>query len=251
MGMLKMVVEGKHHLHLRRAFQDAFEVLIKTPALSSSLAQELSAKKEEIVDEIFVFLANRFRTILGEYGFEKDEIEAVLARGIDDPYDLYCKAKSLHAFRKTEHSAFLATHQIYTRAKKILLSQNPNLLSGWKAAHVKAESRRHNRFEQVNPTYFKDPSEERLFHKIQEIKQAFHTSLIDRREASGHNWGEAFALLSELKGPVSSLFEHVKIIDEDASVRANRLALLQEVWDLCEELADFSKIQEHEHAVSV
>jgi glycyl-tRNA synthetase len=248
MGMLKMLVEGKHHIHLCEAFEESFTVLMKTPALSSQLSRELLSRKEQILEEIFVFLTSRFRTILGEYGFEKDEIEAVLARGIDDPYEIYCKAESLHAFRKTNHDAFAATHEIYTRTKKILFSQNPHLLPGWKASHLNAEKRALSRFALVDPDHFQDPCEENLFNKIQTIKQTFHTTFIDRRKPKGRQWQEAFALLAELKEPVSSLFEHVKIIDDDPHVRVNRLALLQEVWDLCEELADFSKIQEHELA---
>jgi len=247
-GMLKMLVEGKYHIHLRKAFSEAFEILIRTPALAPELSREIQAKKETILDEIFIFLASRFRTILGEYGLEKDEVEAVLARGLDDPYDAYCKARSLHDFRVQNHEAFLATHEIYTRTKKILFSQNSNLLPNWKVRNMKVGQKAHNRFGQVNPEDFKEASEKELFAKVQQIKHAFYTTLIDRREAKNHHWGEAFALLSELKEPVSTLFERVKIIDDDARVRSNRLALLQEVWDLCEELADFSKIQEHEHS---
>jgi glycyl-tRNA synthetase len=246
-GMLKMLVENKQNIHLRKVFSDAFEILVGTPALSAELAVDIRTKKEEILNDIFIFLVSRFRTILGEYGFEKDEIEAVLVRGLDDPYDIFCKAESLHAFRKQNREAFLATHEIYTRAKKILFSQNPNLLPGWRANHMRPEQKARSRFEQVDPKHFKDPSEAGLFEKIQGIKKIFYTSLIDRREPKGRQWGQAFALLSELREPVNALFEHVKIIDDDPFLRTNRLALLQEVWDLCEELADFSKIQEHEH----
>ena len=101
-----------------------------------------------------------------------------------------------------------------------------------------------NRFPVVDPKHFQDPSEEVLFKAIRSVKTALHTTLIDRRETKGHQWQKAFALLAELQNPVNALFEKVKIIDDDAAVRTNRLALLQEVWDLSEELLDFSKIQE-------
>jgi glycyl-tRNA synthetase len=247
-GLLKMLVEGRHNLNLHKVFKEAFALFIQSPGISSDLVKELHGKQDTILDEIFTFLASRFRTILADYGFEKDEIEAVLARGLDDPFDLFCKAEALHAFREKEHAAFLATYEVYTRSKKILFSQNSELLPEWKMQHLKISLSSKNRFPKVDMALIRDESEEDLYKKTQDIKHRFHTTLIDRRESKGRRWKEAFSLLAELQDPLNKLFDRVKIIDDDATVRTNRLALLQEIWDLCEELIDFSKIQEHEKA---
>jgi len=50
--------------------------------------------------------------------------------------------------------------------------------------------------------------------------------------------------LADLQKPVKDLFIAVKVIDDDPAICADRLSLLQEVLDLCEELIDFSKLQE-------
>ncbi len=52
----------------------------------------------------------------------------------------------------------------------------------------------------------------------------------------------ALAALSALREPVDSFFEKVLVNDEDASVRANRLALLARIRAATGQVADFSKI---------
>lgn len=201
---------------LRRQGIGILKILIENK-LFLSLAQIFSHN-----DEILTFLANRFRTLLVDQGFDKDEIESVLSRGFDDCYDLYQKLIALHTFRKKDSTTFLATLEIYTRAKKILMSQN----------HEKI-------YPPVDPAYFKDLSEEILFKTLEHLKTRFQTELRDR------HYEVAFTLLADLQKPVENLFERVKVIDEDPVLRTNRLSLLQGVWALCEELTDFSKLQEN------
>jgi glycyl-tRNA synthetase len=245
MGMLKMLIEGKYHLPLHKILKEAFEFFLCNPELSHKLGKEIHEKQEIIINDIISYLASRFRTILTEYGFEKDEIEAVLSQGFHDVYDLFRKIEGLHSFRSSNRHAFQATLEIYTRSKKILFSQNPHLTPGWAISQMDKSLSLNNRYPAVNPKFFKDPSENALFEVIENIKHKFHIDLIDRREPKGRRWREAFALLAHLQQPLESLFNHVKIIDDDPEICANRLALLQAIWDLCEELADFSKIQEH------
>lgn len=241
-GLLKMLIEGKYHLSLHQVFAKAFSIFVKTPALSKKLAEELQNKKETILSDILTFLTSRLRTLFLEYGFEKDEIEAVLGFGIDDVYDLYRKAEGLHTFRKANHTAFVEALEIFTRTKKILFSQNPDLVP----SRLAKNSAQKNRYPAVNPEQFKNETEKSLFQKVESVKKSFHDSLIDRREPKGRKWQDAFTLLAELQAPLKKLFDTVKVIDDDPAVRTNRLSLLQEIWDLCEELIDFSKIQEHE-----
>lgn len=52
----------------------------------------------------------------------------------------------------------------------------------------------------------------------------------------------AMLALSALREPVDSFFEQVLVNDEDAEVRANRLALLTRIRAATGQVADFSKI---------
>jgi glycyl-tRNA synthetase beta chain len=50
--------------------------------------------------------------------------------------------------------------------------------------------------------------------------------------------------MAKLRPAVDAFFEHVKVNDDDAKVRKNRLKLLNEIRTATRAVADFSKIQD-------
>ena len=56
------------------------------------------------------------------------------------------------------------------------------------------------------------------------------------------DFSAAMRSLAALREPVDSFFEDVLVNDEDAAVRANRLALLARIRAATSQVADFSKI---------
>ena len=56
------------------------------------------------------------------------------------------------------------------------------------------------------------------------------------------DFSAAMRALSALREPVDLFFEHVLVNDEDAGVRANRLALLARIRAATGQVADFSRI---------
>ncbi|MCH9609407.1 MAG: hypothetical protein S4CHLAM45_05480 [Chlamydiales bacterium] len=225
LGIMKILIENQLHLPLETIFEQAFDLFPK-----------LDVDKEAVLTDLKAFLINRLRTVLLDYGFGKDEIEAVLVFDLQSVYDLYLRLEALHAFRKK--SGFEALIEVEVRTKKILLSQNKRLVPSWKlkeALHTK-------RFPPVEEKLLHQACEKELFLCTQQLKNRFQKILIDRRDFSNRNYPEAFTQLTLLQKPVAKLFDEVKVIDDDEAIRTNRLALLQEVYDLCEELADFSKL---------
>jgi len=55
-------------------------------------------------------------------------------------------------------------------------------------------------------------------------------------------FSSAMLALSALREPVDAFFEQVLVNDEDAAIRANRLALLARIRTATGRVADFSKI---------
>jgi glycyl-tRNA synthetase beta chain len=62
------------------------------------------------------------------------------------------------------------------------------------------------------------------------------------KAVSEEDYRSAMLALSTLRAPVDKFFEDVLVNDEDASVRANRLALLKAIRTATGTVADFSKI---------
>jgi len=61
--------------------------------------------------------------------------------------------------------------------------------------------------------------------------------LIDKKDYLG-----ALDVLKKLSTPIDSFFDSVMVMDEDLTIRRNRLALLKAIDDLLAKIADFGKI---------
>ena len=57
------------------------------------------------------------------------------------------------------------------------------------------------------------------------------------------NYVEAMSSTAKLRKVVDDFFDNVMVMDEDPALRANRLALLTRVADLCSRTADLSQLQ--------
>jgi glycyl-tRNA synthetase beta chain len=114
-----------------------------------------------------------------------------------------------------------------------------NLLAGTKRAAniLAAEEKKGTRIAaSVDPALFSDPAEKALYAAVN-VSEKEAGEAIDRQDFSA-----AMRALSALREPVDSFFEKVLVNDEDDSVRANRLALLDRIRAATGRVADFSKI---------
>jgi glycyl-tRNA synthetase len=208
LGIIKILVQNRFRLPIK----EALEICI------SHFPKKLRANEEQVINEIMAFFANRIKTVFLEYGFSKDEIEACASLGFEDIYDAFCKTKALHEFRQG-NAQFGLLHEIYKRAK----------------GQIKQTS-------QQNSVFSSD-----LLHEQAEVKldQAL-TSIQPRVEQAMSNaqYDKAYVLIAQMQQPLAQLFDEVKIMADNESVRNNRIALLQRVFALFAPLIDFSKIQD-------
>ena len=168
------------------------------------------------VQEVFTFLIARLRTIFQEEGFSKEETEAVLSRGCEDVYDAYCRLFALRTFRRHHPVAFSALLEVFKRAKGQLEEKVSDT---------------------ITPNLLHEPSEKNLYLLLQESAPRFQALV---KEGS---YQEAYLLMAAFQAPLDALFSEVKILAENPSLRANRLALLYRVFALFEQLLDFRKMQ--------
>jgi glycyl-tRNA synthetase len=202
LGLLKILITGKHTLNLKKLFE----------ACSTAFAKKISP---DIIDEILQFITNRAKSLFEEEGFKKDEIEASLQGLCIDPYDQFCKVRALHQFR-TSNDAFAHLYEVYKRAKGQLTKPSDTAF---------------------NPSLAHEPAERALLTALNTLEKHWKDTLLDR------DYVKAFQLLATLQPPLAQLFDTVKILDDNPDLRANRIALLQKVFTLFQDLLDFSKIQ--------
>lgn len=207
LGIVRILIRGNYRLSLPKLFEQCFDHF---PA-------EYRGRKEEVLREVEAFISSRVKTVFLEYDVRKDEIEASLAHAVDDVYDTFCRVKALHDFRQQDDK-FPRLFEVYKRARGQLEGQNDS--TAFSAALLKEQA------------------EVELNQSLNVLEGQFVDAVKQQ------NYSQAYSLVAQLQPPLGVLFDKVKILDEDVSLRHNRIALLKRVFGLFGQLLDFSKIQE-------
>jgi len=192
---------------LRRQTIGVIKILIEN---NLSFDLQTVIKDQEVLD----FLTARAKGVLEDYGFRKDEIEASLQGLCTNPYDQFLKTQALNLFRASDH--FDGLFEVYKRAKGQIGSEKPHT---------------------IKPDLLIEAAEKSLYASLATLKKPFKEVL------SSKNYQGAFEHLSTLRAPLAALFDEVKILADEPKIRANRIALLQEVFSHFSLLLDFGKIQ--------
>jgi glycyl-tRNA synthetase beta chain len=219
------------------------------------------SKAWRLVDDLLSFFHDRLKVYLRDKGARHDLIDAVLAsRPISPlagemsaqptegvPTEGTAKAgggRSLTPPSAQPHTA--ANDDLLTIVRRVealgaLLDtdEGKNLLAGAKRAAniLAAEEKKGTRIAaSVDPALFAEPAERHLYEAVNRSESEAAQAI--RNE----DFSAAMRALAVLREPVDSFFEAVLVNDEDADVRANRLALLARIRAATGQVADFSKI---------
>jgi glycyl-tRNA synthetase beta chain len=159
------------------------------------------------------FFRQRLAGILASEGIRSDVVDAALSVGFDDPLIAREKVRALDGLRLSEDYQPLVT--ALKRAGNIL----PKDFTGT-----------------VKKSILTLDAEKALDTAFMEIKDRVteKTAMLDFRGA--------LADIASLRKPVDAFFDTVMVMDKDAEVKANRLALLAGVTRLFAEIADFSRL---------
>ena len=257
LGVVRIVLENKVRLNLIAQLSTAFPViqidiirqeLRRRVQESGKLAAGMSPEMTEALDDQFLqdagkkalskerheeylkgakdllsFFADRLKQVLRDQGQRHDLIDAVFALGEDDLVLITRRVEALGAFLDTEDGATLLAG--YKRAANILKAEEK------KGALPEDLS--------VDAALIKNgPKEEQaLYAALTNVRGAIAAPL------KAEDFAGAMGELAKLRSPVDAFFEGVMVNDEDAKVRANRLALLTEVRATLHQVADFSLIE--------
>ena len=167
--------------------------------------------REKIQHEVAEFMRLRLKNVLSNSA-RYDVIDAVLD-DVDDVFAVTLKATAVEQFLATPD----ATKNIQSFVRVGNLAK-------------KSEST------EINADMFTSDAEKILYRAFEAIKVAAD-ELIAKKDFLG-----ALDVLKRLSTPIDSFFDSVMVMDENLSVRANRLALLKSVDNLFGKIADFGKI---------
>ncbi|EJB03970.1 glycyl-tRNA synthetase, beta subunit [Rhizobium leguminosarum bv. trifolii WSM597] len=169
--------------------------------------------------DLLSFFHDRLKVYLRDQGARHDLIDAVLTSDADDLLMVARRVEALTAFITSEDGKNLLAGT--KRATQLLAAEE-------KKGTVIADA--------VSPALLKLDAEKELFAAISSASKEAADAV------ASEDFRSAMAALSKLRGPVDRFFEDVLVNDEDAAIRANRLALLRLIREATGTVADFSKI---------
>jgi glycyl-tRNA synthetase len=206
LGITKILISQKQRLPFVETFK----------ACADNFPDSLMKNKQQILGEIEEFFINRIKTIFEDYGFRKDEIDASVSFGFSDIYDTFCRVQALHNYRN-QGPQFLSLYEVYKRAKGQIDSMEMQSLS---------------------EDLLQENAEKDLYNLYHATEKQFGQVI------NGYDYEKAYKLIAAIQPALGNLFDKVRILADDPKIRNNRIALLQKVFGLFDQLLDFSKIRE-------
>ncbi|MGC2520532.1 MAG: glycine--tRNA ligase subunit beta [Burkholderiales bacterium] len=204
LGVIRIVVEHQLPLSLHESVNAAF----------AGYDRKIGDAHTDL--EIFVF--ERLSGYLKELGYSTLQIEAVLSRGFDQLSHVPRQLDAVKAFQALPEAESLA-------------SANKRVANILKQAAARGES-----YVNADRKELKEPAELSLFDAL-ERTSASANQLFERGDYTGYL--KTFAVL---KAPVDAFFDSVMVMVEQDSLRKNRLALLTDLRDAMNRVADISKL---------
>jgi len=223
-GIGMLPTGSKDPYALRRAALGVLRILIEkrldldlVEAVNFAIGQfGTQVKSAGLADQVLEFIFDRLRARYEDEGVDVAAYLSVRAVQPGSALDFDQRVQAVQAFRTLPEAAALAAAN-----KRV-----SNLLSKFDAKLPEA----------VEPRWFDNATEFSLYSAIQQAEQAVQPL------AAARQYREALERLAHLRGPVDAFFEAVLVNAEDASVRANRYALLARLRGLFLGVADISAL---------
>lgn len=227
LGVVRMILENGVRLELSNVFFQAGRELPKTAMSGRAMDMPARETVQEAFDktrnlDLLSFFADRLKQHLRDQGERHDLIDAVFALGEDDLVLIVKRVQAFGRFLGSDDGTNLLAG--YKRAANILKAEEKK---GWEAgADVEA-----------NLISSGPDVEQALFAAINQTEQTVGPAL------KSEDFTAAMSALAGLRAPLDTFFEAVMVNDEDPAVRANRLALLDQMRAAVHQVADFSQIE--------
>ena len=195
--------------------KDAVEVSLVAAidaALASYAQQGIEFDSDAARRDVIEFFITRTKVMMRDAGNSIDTIDAVLSAGIQEPVELINRVSALEAARSEQPEVFEDLATAYARANNLCDSKlgtevNEGLLSEVEQALVRA------------------------------VGQA-ESNVASALE--NNNYAAALSELAALRKPIDLFFENTMVMDEDQTLRENRLRLLNSFVAVFANVADFA-----------
>jgi glycyl-tRNA synthetase beta chain len=206
LGILRVLIECELDLDLEVLLRQAANGFAKIPSAAQA------------VPDAFDYIMDRLRAYYADRGIAPDVFNAVIACRPTRPLDFERRVRAVQAFRQLPEAESLTTAN--KRISNILKHANTGVPR------------------QLDEQLLRDSAEQALFWQLEavslEIELLFQAGKYD----------QALARLAGLHQAVDRFFDEVLVMDGDATLRENRIALLSRLSSLFLRAADLSCLQQ-------
>jgi glycyl-tRNA synthetase beta chain len=216
LGVIRIVLERRIKVSLRTLVEDHFE---------NSYGRRYADVASQI-DNLMSFFEDRLKVQLREQKARHDLVDAVLSAG------------SL----VRGHPLVSIVDRVEALGKFLDSDDGKNLLAGTKRAAniLRIEEKKDGKdfYGAPDAALYSLGEEKALAKAIDQVKAEAGTAV------AKEDFAAAMSAMAKLRPAVDAFFDKVKVNDDDAKVRENRLKLLNEIRAATRAVADFSKIQD-------
>ena len=202
LGVIRILVENHMQLSLPELIQGAL------PAFGELI--------QDPTEPLLGFFADRLAVSLRDQGYSAQEVDAVLALNPARLGDVPKRLGAVRAFAALPESASLAAAN--KRVGNILKKIEGELPT------------------EVQPALLTEAAEQALADALAGVKPQAD-ALFEQ-----HDYAGSLKALAALKAPVDAFFDDVMVNAEDPALRANRQALLKQLHDAMNRVADLSRL---------
>lgn len=227
LGVIRMLIEKDLPIELNKLLQLVFDI-VQDEAIAQQWQQAMVDEQRsvvipkrpilttEIVESLQQFISDRLAGVLREQGYTAQEVDAVLALNPQHLNDIPKRLAAVRVFSSLPEAASLAAAN--KRVSNIL---------------KKVE---HEISDRVNSNQL-----------CEEAEKALHEALLDLTDKVDQAFNEkdyvvTLQILAELKTVIDAFFDHVMVNVEDEDLRANRFALLKQLQQIMNRVADISRL---------
>ena len=230
LGTLRIMIEGELDLELDEMIEAAFACYSEQPGevrggtvredRSDGTVHPGTMAWSGTTTDVRRFLLERLRAYFADRSIPTDVFNAVLAKEPTRPLDFAHRVRAVEAFRTLPEAASLAAAN--KRIRNILRQAEQGKIDVPGA---------------IDASLLREDAERSLSDALAGIEPEAR-AMLDAGE-----YTSALASLAGLRNHVDRFFDTVKVMDDDASLRGNRLALLARIGALFMETADISLLQ--------
>jgi len=221
LGVIRILIEKDLKLNLNDLIYNAiFQInkvsfLVSPNSNSKTKFSDHAAGKESGL-ELRTFIYERLAGNLREQGYTAQEVDAVLSLNPQQLGDIPKRLAAVRAFAALPEAVSLAAAN--KRVGNILKKTEGSIS------------------DTVDTGLLQEPAEQALYQTLTDILPG-----TEKTFAAG-DYTASLQILAALKSPVDTFFDHVMVNVEDESLRNNRLALLKQLHQTMNQIADLSKL---------